>query len=51
MRYAQYNIIGTSQANRHSTTYAQPEGDPYDCKNMEKQMNQFLENKLQTLYL
>ena len=23
MRYAQYNIIGTSQAYRHSTTYAQ----------------------------
>ena len=48
MRYTQYNIIGTSQAYRHSTIYSQPEGDPYHCKDMKKQMNQFLENKLPT---
>ena len=48
MRYTQYNIIGTSQAYRHSTTYGPAGEDPYHCKDMQKQMNQFLENKLQT---
>ena len=48
VRYAQYNIIGTSRAYRHSTTYGQAEEDPYHCKDLQKQMSQNLKNKLET---
>ena len=48
MIHRQYDIIGTLQAYRLSSIYSQPEGDPYDSKNIEKQMNQFLENQLST---